>query len=275
MSGALETLRRERWLVLLVAGGALLRLAWATHAARNPVGVHDPGFYRLLATQVANGNGYAYLDGGPSAYYPPGYVVSLVPLAWLIDRRWLPFEWWAGGIVVLNVLWQSIALTATAITARRVVGRAAAGLVAAGVLALWPNLVQLAMVPLTESLFLALVTSAIAVAVRAPWSAGWERWRIVVVGALLGGATLVRPITAPIFPLVLIVFLLSKIGWRRALLSTVGVAAAAVVVLAPWLVRNVVVMDALTLSTNTGDNACMSRYVGAHGGYEDDENPCF
>lgn len=275
MNRVVDLLRRERWLAVVVGLGAVPRLAWALHAARNPVGLHDPGFYRLLATQVATGEGYAYLDGLPSAYYPPGYVLSLVPVAFLIDRGVLAFEWWAGAIVSLNVLWQGVAMVATADVARRVTGRRAAGVAAAGVLALWPNLVQLAVVPLTESLFLALVTSALAVAVRAPWSTGWERGRIVGFGALLGAATLVRPITAPVLPMLVFVFLVSRVGWRRSILCTAGVAAAAVAVLVPWVVRNAVRMDAVTLSTNTGDNMCMSRFVGSTGGFNYLENPCF
>jgi len=275
VSRVVDVLKRERLLVLVVVGGAVLRLAWATYAARNPLGLHDPGFYRLLATQLATGEGYAYLDGLPTAYYPPGYAFSLVPVAFFIHHGVLPDAWWAGAIVTLNVLWQGIAMVATADIARRVTGRAAAGVVAAAVLALWPNLVHQAMVPLTESLFLALVTVALAIAVRAPWSSGWERWRIVSVGALLGGATLVRPITAPVFPLLLVAFLVARAGWRRAITTTVAVAAVAAVVLLPWVVRNAIQMDALTLSTNTGDNACMSRFVGSTGGFNFEENPCY
>jgi 4-amino-4-deoxy-L-arabinose transferase-like glycosyltransferase len=272
---ALDVLRRERALVLVVVAGAVLRLAWATYAARNPVGLHDPGFYRLLATQLATGEGYAYLDGLPTAYYPPGYAFSLVPAAFLIHHGVVPEAWWEGTIATLNVLWQCIAMVATADIARRVTGRAAAGVVAAAVLALWPNLVHQAMVPLTESLFLALVTVALAIAARAPWSSGWEPWRIVAVGALLGAATLVRPITAPVFPLLVVALLVSRVGWRRTIATAAGVAGVAAIVLLPWVVRNAVQMDALTLSTNTGDNACMSRFVGSTGGFNFQENPCY
>lgn len=268
-------LKRERWLVLVVVTGAVLRLAWAAHAARNPVGLHDPGFYRLLASQLATGEGYEYLDGNPTAYYPPGYAFSLVPWAFLVHHDVLPATWLEGIIATMNVVWQTIAIVATADVARRITGRAGAGVVAAAVLAFWPNLVQLSVVPLTESLFLALVTTALAVAVRAPWPSGWEPWRIVSVGALLGAATLVRPITAPLFPLLVVAFLVARIGWRRAITSTVAVAGVAALVLLPWVVRNAIRMDAITLSTNTGDNTCMSRFVGSTGGFNYLTNPCF
>ena len=61
-------------LVAIVAVGAVLRIAWAVTRWRTK-GLHDPGLYMVLADQVANGHGYSYpgVDGGVTAYYPPGY----------------------------------------------------------------------------------------------------------------------------------------------------------------------------------------------------------
>jgi hypothetical protein len=41
-----------------------------------------------------------------------------------------------------------------------------------------------------------------------------------------------------------------------------------VAVLVPWVIRNASVMGSPVLSTNTGDNLCMSRQPGATGGFE-------
>jgi hypothetical protein len=274
-SRAAQLLRSEWLLVAIIGAGVVVRLVLATSLARPPLGLHDPGFYQLLARQLVNGEGYTYLDGNPSAYYPPGYPFALTPLAMLIERGPLPASSWTGGIVVLNVVCQAIAMVATADVARRVTGRRAAGPVAAAVLAAWPNLILLSLVPLTESLFLALVTVALAVAVRAPWDTGWERGRMIAVGALLGAATLVRPITLPVLPLLLVPLLVSRIGWRRALTTVAGVGVAMVVVMLPWVARNAIAMNTVTLSTNTGDNAAMARYVGSAGDFNYWANPCF
>jgi hypothetical protein len=268
-------LRREWVLVAIVAVGVVVRLAWAMHAAHSPAGLHDPGLYRLLSSQLVHGHGYAYVTGEPTAYYPPGYPLVLAPLTWLVERGPLPTDWWVGGVVLLNVVAQAIAMVATAAVARRVTGRVGAGAVAAAVLAAWPNLVMLAVVPLTESVFLAVLTVALALAVRAPWSTGWERRRIVGVGVLLGVATLLRPVTLPALPLLVVPFLVARIGWRRSLLTTASIAAVAVAVLLPWVGRNAIVMHSVTLSTNTGDNLAMARYVGADGAFGFVDNPCF
>jgi hypothetical protein len=52
-------------------------------------------------------------------------------------------------------------------------------------------------------------------------------------------------------------------------------AVATAVVIAPWTIRNVIVMDSpVLISTNLGDNLCMSRHADATGGFQLD-SPCF
>jgi hypothetical protein len=62
--------------------------------------------------------------------------------------------------------------------------------------------------------------------------------------------------------------LLLASGWGRGLRARAGaglVIAVVAVVLAPWVVRNAVVMDRVALSTNTGDNLCIGHHDGATG----------
>ena len=55
---------------------------------------------------------------------------------------------------------------------------------------------------------------------------------------------------------------------RRALRDIALIAVATVAVLVPWTIRNAVRMDAFVpISTNTGDNLCMSRQPGATGAF--------
>jgi prepilin-type processing-associated H-X9-DG protein len=109
---------------------------------------------------------------------------------------------------------------------------------------------------------------AVLVVVQGPWAAHrFGGWRLVAIGSLLGAATLVRPVSMPILAALLVAWLLAGFGWR-ALAHTAVVTAVVVAVLAPWVVRNAVVMDAALVSTNTGDNLCMSRRVGGSGGFE-------
>jgi 4-amino-4-deoxy-L-arabinose transferase-like glycosyltransferase len=272
--------RRDRVVLGAVLAVALVvRVGWCVWAARLPAGgLHDPNFYYLYSQQLANGNGFRLLHGEPTAYYPPGYVFSLTPFIWL-GYRW-PLDTFRNVQVAivssLNIVWQLLTIGLAFEVARRVSGRAAAGYVAAGVLALWPNLVFHTAVALTESLFLFLLLAALVIALPMTGAtAPWSTRRLVLLGAVLGAATLVRPVTVPVFPILFLMFLVARTGWRRALRQTAIVTGVAIGVLVPWVVRNAIVMDAVTLSTNTGDNLCMSRHVGGTGGFELEGSECF
>jgi hypothetical protein len=89
---------------------------------------------------------------------------------------------------------------------------------------------------------------------------------MLIAGALVGCATLVRPIVLVLLPIVPLAFVLTRCGWRRtaALSACVWLACAAVV--APWTARNWFVMGAPVLvSTNMGDNLCIGHQSGAPG----------
>ena len=272
--------RRER-IVLgsILAVALVLRLVWVLYAARLPNGgLRDPNFYYLYGEQMARGNGYRLLDHSPSAYYPPGYPFSLVPFFWLGIHTPLHHlrNVEVGIVATTNIVWSLLTIVLAFLIARRVTGRSVAGYVAAGVLALWPNLVFHTAVALTETLFLLLLLVVVWLVVSAPWDERrWEPWRLLATGAVLGAAPRVRPVTVPLFPALHVVLLGGRFGWKRAITSTLVVFVAALAVLAPWAIRNSIVMHQLTLSTNTGDNLCMSRYVGGSGSFEFPNDRCF
>lgn len=253
--------------VILVVALAL-RLAWALYAARPPKEFHDPTFYRFFAEQIANGNGYRLLNGEPTAYYPIGYPLSLGVAFWFVYNTPLPDTIETGVIAGLNIAYQLAAIVLVFTIARRLVrGGVVAGLVAAATVALWPNLVFHTAVALTESLFIVLLLGALLLALPER-SARVPVGRVAMAGVLLGAATLVRPVSLPVVPALFAAWVVAGWGWRRALAVTGVLVATMVVVLAPWAIRNVIVMNELTLSTNSGDNLCMSRRVGASGEFE-------
>ncbi len=269
---------RHRWLlaaIVVVAAG--VRIAWCLYAARPPSDeLHDPNFYRFFGEQLAHGSGYRLLDGEPTAYYPVGYSLSLAAAFWVVYRTPLPDDVETGVIAGLNVAWQVACVLLCFAIAWRITRRVEAGLVVAAAVAVWPNLVFHSAVALSESLFMVLFVGAVLLAVAGPWEERrFEPWRRVAIGVLLGAATLVRPVSVPFFAALAVVWLLTRVGWRRAVAHTGVVVAVAVAVVTPWLVRNVLVMDALTLSTNTGDNLCMSRRVGGTGTFELPNPRCF
>ncbi|HEY4376598.1 MAG TPA: hypothetical protein VGM93_05545, partial [Acidimicrobiales bacterium] len=158
------------------------------------------------------------------------------------------------------------------VVGRRLVS-ARTGIVATFVLALYPNLVFHTGAILSETLYNFLFLAFVAVILGRPWDATMRRSRIVAAVALFGAAVLVRPISLPVLPCLVLCWWLAVRDWRMVLRWTLVAAVVLVGCLAPWTIRNEIRMHALVpLSTNTGDNLCIGHHPGASGAFEATED---
>jgi 4-amino-4-deoxy-L-arabinose transferase-like glycosyltransferase len=262
------TARQRRWLVAILVLATALRLAWAIYAAHTPRGIHDPSLYDLYGVRIAQGHGYT-LPIGPTAYYPPGYPISLGILYWIMFHTPIPDHtpiMIAGSNLVYGVLTVLLVFE----LARRLFDNRT-GLVAALLVAVYPNLVFHTAVALTETLFILLFIALLLVLVSARWDGegdGVSRGRLVAAGVLLGLSALVRPISFLLLPALVVVWLVAGWGWRRSLARAALLAVVAIALIVPWTIRNAIVMNAFVpISTNAGDDLCMSRQPGATGGF--------
>ena len=269
------------WLVVAVA--VVVRVAVGVALARDPQGLHDPYLYRAFARGLADGNGYVGLLGRPTAYYPPGYPLFLGALQWVADSAGRAERLPLVAAMVQAVL-GGVAAGATAVAAARLVpaqgaaqGPAARGsgsvrrpvLVAGLVVALWPNFVLYGSVLLSETLFVALFAVFVAAVLSLHDLRGFRAGPTVVAAASLGAATLVRPQVLVSLPFLVGAWLLAMAGWRRVLWATSALAAGVVLFVAPWTVRNAVVLGhVVPISTNSGDNLCIGFHPAARGGYD-------
>jgi 4-amino-4-deoxy-L-arabinose transferase-like glycosyltransferase len=280
------TPRERRWLVAIALVALALRVWWVIYAARPTRGLHDPLFYSLYANSIAEGDGYRLVAGPsrgePTAYYPIGYPATLAAIFWLMYR--LPFgDNEPVAAAVFNLLLGMATVGLVFELARRMFDNRT-GLVAAGIVALYPNLIFHTAVVLTETLFIFVVLLALLVVLWRPWTRplGWRR--LLLVGALIGFSALVRPISLSFLPALFIVWLLAGFGRRRSLHHVALVTVGAATVIAPWTIRNAIVMNSpVLISTNMGDNLCIGRHPGASGAFDvdldpntpDDEDYCF
>jgi hypothetical protein len=293
LSGHIRVLwaqRELRWLAVIVIVGAALRVAWVLYAAREPQGLHDPFAFDLLAREFAAGNGYHYPSGqeaiyppGPTAYYPVGFPATLGALYFLVQKTFIPDSY------VLATAFLQVFLSVATIVVTYAIGRrlfnATIGLVAAAWLALFPNLIYHTTTYLSETLFLLLAMLALLPLVSASWQERRiETWRLIVFGVLLGASALVRPISLLVLPCLLVALLAGGFGWRRVLGYSGLAAAMTAAVVAPWTLRNIIVMESpVIISTNAGDDLCIGHYASAPGhfalpqvcfdGYEELERP--
>ncbi len=237
---------RDLAYTLAVAVVALLpRLFVAIAWAHEPV--WDGHYYHFGAERIAQGLGYSedVIIAGqavwkPWCHYPVGYSGFLSGL-YLIFGSGLLVAPIANAVVgtLLAVVAFRLARYFTTETRARIAG---------GLVALHPGLITYSAVLMTELLAALLIMTALWVAIR--WRGRWLG--VVLAGLVIGLATLVRPPSLLVAPLLLVLWPgRSKVVW----LKTAAATALATLVVLPWTLRNCNVMDGCAfVSTNGGWN---------------------
>lgn len=207
----------------------------------------DGAFYHRGALSIAEGNGYsepAVIGGVPGrapwSHYPVGYSA-------FIGAVYAVFGSGHASALCANAVVGALTAALAFLFAFEFLGRRRAQI--AGVLvALHPGLVLYCALVMTEPLagFLVLLTGYLA------RKLGKYRFGGVAGGIALAASAFVRPQSLLTGPLLLLLFPGSL---RRRFLQTSLAAATCVALLAPWVVRNCVVLDGCALiSTNGGWN---------------------
>jgi 4-amino-4-deoxy-L-arabinose transferase-like glycosyltransferase len=246
-------MRGDRRRDALVAFGVALvaRLAVVAWADGRFPAVADGYYYDVLARRLAAGQGYTWLwpDGAVTyaAHYPVGYPAMLAAVYAVLGAS-------VGAAMAVNALVGAVA----AYGAHRLVdgeGVARWRPLAAGiVVALHPALVPYTAAVMTEGVTAALLVVAAAVASRArtagrawPWLAG--------LGVAMGVATLVRPQSLLLAPVLGALAAPLGAGAKARLARAAVVTLMALVCVAPWTARNCTRMNRCALvSVNGGWN---------------------
>src|SRR5664280_978675 len=247
---------RRAWLIDLFAVTALsvlVRLPWVLIV--HPVPTGDTRFYYLSARSMAEGHGYQIL-GHPTTFFPVGWPAFLAGLFTFTGPSMLAIE-------ILNLVLWAVTTALVYALGRRLGGRAV-GIVAGILVALAPTMAVFVMRAYSEALFIPLL-----LAVCLLLTARRETPRLrnaALAGVFLGASILVRS-TAEALILILPLWLLwrhpSRESWRAALV--LGVISC--LVLAPWVVRNELVMHTSSLSTNGGVTLWLGANPKATGGW--------
>ena len=244
--------RPARALALVFGAGVLLRLAILAATPDLPIRIADEGHYHVLATSLVEGRGFSF-ESGPTSLRPPLYPAFITAL------------WTMSGTHSLQVVrGAQIGLSLATVwlvfwTTRRLYDERAA-LYAAAITMFYPALIASNYFLLTETLFTFLVVLAIALTVAVlQWP---SLWRAAALGACVGLAALTRSVFWP-FPVVLGAALvwLTAGPVRLRIGIAVAVLVGAVVVLAPWSVRNTRLQRVpIVVDTMGGMNLRMGNY---------------
>jgi 4-amino-4-deoxy-L-arabinose transferase-like glycosyltransferase len=230
--------RAGRAIWLAVLAGLLLRLVFGFGYWVGKPLTHDEREYLSLAVNLVEGRGFGYPAAAPGEPVPerfgraPLYPLFLAAVIGPTGLDELTAVRLAQSVLGALGVWL-VALVATRAAGPR------AGLIAAWIAAIYPPLVWTPAYVFSETLYMVLALSHVLVAGRVlgEWGEsggsrerGWLLW----CGVVGGLAALTRP--AHLFFLLLLgVWLLTKRRPRDAVLIAVG----ALLVIAPWTVRNV------------------------------------
>jgi 4-amino-4-deoxy-L-arabinose transferase-like glycosyltransferase len=225
---------RRRDLAVLAGATFALRAAWVLVYGRisTPVGaINDTVFYKFASTSLAGGHGYLGLRFEPTAGWPPGFpfLMSLLFRAFGIHLKLA---------LALNVALATATVVLLYLVVERMLDRRSAR-VAAGFFAILPGPLFMTGLFLSETLFIFMLVGFLALLVFLPDA----RWTALALGVALGLAALTRGegLLMPIIPLAAWWGTLSRREWAaRAALLLVAMA----LTVAPWTIRNAVVMDA-------------------------------
>ena len=234
-----------RWLVAIAAGGLAVRLLYVLAFTPHLRGEGDSRYYHELAILLGDGQGFADPGNGtPTALHPP-----LFPLL-LALPSWLGLDSWQAQRVIVSLV-GTATIVVVGLVARRLAGDRA-GLFAAALAAAYPVLIAADGAVMSETLLGLLVALVVYVAYGEP-----SVRRGISLGALIGLAALTRGEA-----LLLLLFLV-----RRPRKEVLAMVLTAVVVLAPWTIRNLTTFDKpVALSTNEGNLIaganCRSTYHG-------------
>lgn len=252
--------------VVLVAALAL-RVGYAIDG--NPDQPPDSQAYARIASNLYEHGSFEVRGPGfekrvqPSSTYSPGLPLFVAGLYYI-----------TGGVHlelarVVLALAGAASVLLTYLLGRRLAGPGA-GLLAAGVMAVYPALLEYQGLLLSEPLAAFLLVAGLLAffsAIERKRGGGLGVW--AGAGALFAALALVRPEYLPIalaLPIVALARAAVRGHWRRTLVPAAAMLAATVVVLVPWTVRNIVVLDrAVPISTGGGKALYIGTYLDADG----------
>lgn len=211
----------------------------------------DGQFYHRGAVSISEGLGYSEpaLIGGqpgraPWSHYPVGYSA-------FIGAAYAVFGAGLSVAPLVNAFVGALTAVLAFAFAFDLLGRRRARI--AGVLVgLHPGLTMYCALVMTEPLagFLVLLTGYLA------WRVGHRRWGLAACGVALALSAFVRPQSLLAAPLLLLLF---RGPWLRRLGQTAVAGALGLSLIAPWSIRNCLVLDGCALiSTNGGWNLAIS-----------------
>ncbi len=258
--------KHRRWFLAAVALAAAVRFVMLASKWRDGLLLNDSLWYSGQASQLARGRGFAGpFVSGPSAEHGPLTPLLLAPVSGFDN----PVPWQRLVMTLIGII--TVALIG--LLAARVAGWTAA-VFATLLAAVYPNLWMNDSLVMSESVAALMVTGALLVAVSIP-RGRHQSVRGLWCGALVGFAALTRSELLLLAPLIAVAIWVpderrtdGSDPSRKVLRTPLLVVVAALVVVSPWVVRNLLSFERpVVMTTNDGATLlganCADSYAGA------------
>jgi hypothetical protein len=247
---------------VLAALAAILAIGFglrAQEALQGRAPVYDAAAYAKIAANLDEGNGFTVGPTAtqPSSDYSPGLpllVAAIYELTGGVHEQ-------LARLVLATV--GALSVLFTFLIGRRLSGPLA-GLIGAAAIAVYPALLEYQGMLMGEPLAATLLAGAVLATL---WAAEAPRPRVrwLMPGVLFGALALVRPEYLGVVFLVSLV-VLAKGSWRQSWIAAATLLLGAVVVIAPWTVRNAVALDRFVpVSTGGGQVLFAGTYLPSGG----------
>jgi hypothetical protein len=263
--------------ILLLGLGLRVGEAWDGRAP-----VYDAQAYAAIAANLSDGDGFTVGAGAtqPSSNYSPGlplFVAGVYEATGGVNERLARVV--LAAIGAMSVLFAyAIGRRLTCLLTRppgplmkdppRAVENSppvVPGLLGALAVAVYPALLEYQGMLMSEPLAASLLSGGVLAALWA-WDGSWGRW--LLPGLLFGALAMVRPEYLGIAVLVALVIAARemKSDWRNSFLRAAVFLGAALVIIAPWTMRNAVALDRFVpISTGGGQVLFAGTYLPSDG----------
>ncbi|HET9198275.1 MAG TPA: hypothetical protein VFN92_08495 [Solirubrobacterales bacterium] len=260
--------------ILLLGLGLRLGEAWDGRAP-----VYDAQAYAAIAASLERGDGFTIGAGAtqPSSNYSPGlplFVAGIYKVTGGVHERLVRVI--LALIGTLSVLFVYLIARRLGRFQRTLKNGPSEGsnsanaefvrpVLGAMVVAIYPALLEYQGMLMSEPLAATLLSGGVLATLWA-WEGGWARW--LLPGALFGALALTRPEYLGVAILASLVIAARRLrgDWRTSLLPAAVFLVAALVVIAPWTLRNAVALDRFVpISTGGGQVLFAGTYLPSDG----------
>ncbi len=234
-------------IVFLIA--LLARIIFVLFFSALPYNI-DAAEYVILGQNIADGNGFCYQPGQPTAYRLPLYPLFLALLFSIFGDDSFT------AVAIGECLIGALSIVALYYAALYFLGRSRPAAIGALILAIYPPLIKLTNTFMTENLF-SLFAALSALLLLRSLTDPPSKASAVLAGVVIGLSWLCRPTLCLLIGLLPLWALLAtgqRWGARKARLKRVGlILGIALLCLVPWIIRNAIVMKAfIPLDTHGG-----------------------